>query len=93
MERIAEFKGPALFSCTLPDGRRCVYFGGVHRFPVDDKAGFKAFTDMAVAGSEALQASGTYEPLARPELTVCWDFDSGDAILMWRVLCVEIVTH
>jgi hypothetical protein len=100
MTKVAAFTGVGLLSGMLPDGRRCTYYGGVRRIvsPPDESLPKEQLTEFivaATAGVEMLRSRSDCEPAdgAPLELTGCWDPNTGDAILMWRVPCVEIVKH
>jgi hypothetical protein len=94
------FTGLGLLSGVLPDGRQCVYHGGVvripkHDLPVQPKRVFEKFAEQALQGVEALRSRGDAEPAegAPLELSGYWETETGDVLLMRRVACVEIVTH
>lgn len=95
----AKFNGVGLLAGELPDGRPCVYRGGVvrivHPHGQSDADMFTEFAALANAGVNALRVRSDCEPAesAPMEFSGCWDAVTGDVILMWRVPCVEIVTH
>lgn len=100
MTNTATFAGVGLLSGTLPDGRRCTYYGGMRRIVslLDESLPKEQLTEFivsATAGVEQLRLRTDCEPAAGAplELTGFWDPETGDAILMWRMPCVGIVTH
>ena len=93
--KVVALHGVGLVSGTLPDGRPCQHYGGVFRFkgPADNPDAAKAFVEGAMAGVEALRNRGDCEPAGPLEMMGCWDADTHEVIHMWRMACVEIVTH
>jgi hypothetical protein len=55
--KVAVFMGAGLLSGTLPDGRPCLYYGGVVRRTSPHKVALE-FTQRAVDGCDALEARG-----------------------------------
>jgi hypothetical protein len=99
--RVATFMGLGMLSGALPDGRPIVYYGGVVRIPKADvpdeqRDAFESFGEQAVAGLKALRSQrGDCEPIegALMEISGCWETESGDVLLMWRVACLKTVAH
>ena len=93
--KVVALHGVGLLSGTLPDGRSCVHYGGVFRFKglAENPEAAQAFVEGALAGVEALRNRGDCEPAGPLEMMGCWDADTREVIHMWRMACVEIVTH
>jgi hypothetical protein len=93
--KVVALHGVGLISGTLPDGRSCRHYGGVFRSkgPAENPEAAKAFVEGAMAGVEALRNRGDCEPAGPLEMMGCWDAETHEIVHMWRMACVEIVTH
>jgi hypothetical protein len=94
---ISAFVGLGLLSGFLADGKPIMYCGGTLRFPhigeQEDEPYLVEFTKRIAEGVATLKRRGDVQPVegAVVEMAGCWEHE--DVVLMWRVPCLEIVTH
>ncbi len=97
--KIGVVVGLGMLSGYRPDGQPIMYRGGIQRFHVpkgeNAKPYFEKFSQQIVEGFAALQQRSDIQPAegAAVELAGCCDAQSDDIVLMWRVPCIQIVTH
>lgn len=98
------FLGAGLFVGTLKDGQNFVYHGGVVRVrrqdlsdpaESDNEQAWEAGLENVLRQVAALEVRSDRKRVkeAPLELCGCLEPETGDWLLLWRLACVEVVTH